>query len=257
MLNQRTAGGLRFQVLNFGVSGYHIGQVVERLRVDGLPHEPDLILYGYTLNDPQEFSVEAAALEELRGVSEGRFRRPFGGDVIRRWLGRSQLFLLARHFLTGSGPAETDTPGPGRDPILAAFEGNGVDDYVRALHVEGESRRRLERGMEDLARLSGDAGVPVVVAVFPLFLDDVSAGYPVADVHTLVADEARRRGFAVVDLQEPLAVAGREADRPIHLDFLHPNALGNRAAARALLEGLCDAELLPDAVRCPTGETPK
>ncbi len=42
-----------------------------------------------------------------------------------------------------------------------------------------------------------------------------------------------------------------QAGRPIHMDFLHPNALGNRAAAHALLEGLCAAELLPEGtVRC-------
>jgi lysophospholipase L1-like esterase len=253
ILNDRAVSGSpRFEVLNFGVPGYHIGQVVERLRVHGLPHEPDLILYGYALNDPQEFSIEAAALEGLRDAIHDHFRQPFGGDILRRWLSHSQFFLLARHFVTSGGPAKADALGPRLDPMYAAFERHAVSEYIRALHIEGESRMLLERGMEDLARLSGDAGVPLVVAVFPMFLDEDSGDYPVADVHALVGDEARRRGFAVIDLLEPLDAARSEADRPIHIDFLHPNALGNRAAARAMLEGLCDADLLPEgAVHCP------
>ena len=135
--------------------------------------------------------------------------------------------------------------------MYTAFESNAVGEYVRALHFEGESRNRLERGMEDLARLSGDAGVPLVVAVFPMFLED-SGDYPVVDVHARVGDEARHRGLAVIDLREPLDAARSEVDRPIHIDFMHPNPLGHVAAARILLEGLCDADLLPEgAVRCP------
>ena len=252
MLNDRPmSGSPRFEVLNFGVPGYQIGQVAERLRVHGLPHEPDLILYGYALNDPQEFSIEAAALEGLRDAIQDRFRRQFGGDILRRWLSHSQFFLLARHVLTSGRPFKANALGPRLDPMYTAFESNAVGEYVRALHFEGESRNRLERGMEDLARLSGDAGVPLVVAVFPMFLED-SGDYPVVDVHARVGDEARHRGLAVIDLREPLDAARSEVDRPIHIDFMHPNPLGHVAAARILLEGLCDADLLPEgAVRCP------
>jgi len=76
-------------------------------------------------------------------------------------------------------------------------------------------------------------------------------------VHALVGDEARRRGFAVIDLLEPLDAARSDAGRPIHIDFMHPNALGNLATARTLLKGLCDADLLPEgALRCPAKAPP-
>lgn len=253
LLNDRARPGApRFEVLNFGVPGYHIGQVVERLRVRGLAHQPDLILYGYVLNDPQAISIEAEALEDLRAASEDRFQRPFGGDLLRRSLGHSQLFLLARHFFSTHAPASAQAPESDRDPLYAALRSGSASDYVRALHASGEPRQRLQQGLDELARLADAAEVPVVVAIFPLFLDEEPGDYPVADVHAFVGEEARRRGFAVLDLQPPLADARSTAKQAIHLDLLHPNAVGNRAVARALLAGLCDAELLPArTLRCP------
>jgi len=253
LLNERARPDApRFEVLNFGVPGYHIGQVVERLRVQGLAHEPDLILYGYVLNDPEAISIEAEALDDLRAAGEDRFRRPFGSDLLRRWLGRSQMFLLARHFFTTRVPAGTNGPRSERDPLYAALRSGSISEYVRALHSSGETRQRLERGLDKLARLAGAAGVPVVVAIFPLFLEGDRGDYPIADVHALVGEEARRRGFTLLDLREPMAAARSEADRAIHVDFVHPNALGNLAVARTLLVRLCDTQLLPaGAVRCP------
>jgi lysophospholipase L1-like esterase len=41
----------RFEVLNFGVSGYNTQQEVETLRDKGLRYSPDLVVLAYCLND--------------------------------------------------------------------------------------------------------------------------------------------------------------------------------------------------------------
>ena len=63
-------------MLNFGVTGYNITQVVERLRTLGLRYEPDLLLYGYVLNDPQGISREGEIIKALRDFEEKRYTNP-------------------------------------------------------------------------------------------------------------------------------------------------------------------------------------
>ena len=46
------------EVLNLGVTGYSFTQVLETLRSRALDFDPDLVVYAYSLNDPQEYSLE-------------------------------------------------------------------------------------------------------------------------------------------------------------------------------------------------------
>ena len=55
-LNESNAGGLKFEVLNLGVGGYHTLQEAELLRTKGLQYEPDLVLLTFCIND---FEIEA------------------------------------------------------------------------------------------------------------------------------------------------------------------------------------------------------
>jgi lysophospholipase L1-like esterase len=238
LLEERPSGP-RCEVLNLGVTGYDVLQVAERLRTLGLRYQPDLVLYGYVLNDPQEFSIELEALRDLRADAERRFHEELGRGALRL-LARSRLFLLLASRL--------DPPASGgvefrhkRDPAYDAFQGGDRrGQYFRALHEDAAGRARLAEGLDRLAELARNAGVPLVVVLFPLLLDPSAGSYPLADVHEFVAAEARARGFEVIDLDAPLRGCGRCA-----ADFLHPNARGARAAAEAVLAGLERAGRLP------------
>ena len=50
LLNE-SAGRQRYEVLNLGLSGLAASRVLRRLERVGLPYAPDLIVYGFTLND--------------------------------------------------------------------------------------------------------------------------------------------------------------------------------------------------------------
>ena len=73
----RGARGARYEVLNFGVTGYDLSQSVENLRSRGLRYRPDLVISQYCLNDPEGYSSEMESLlgqlsnaerEELRAL---------------------------------------------------------------------------------------------------------------------------------------------------------------------------------------------
>ena len=259
MLNATTPRGVtRYEVLNLGVIGYNIREIGERLRSIGMRYDPDLILYGYVLNDPQSFSHQAHILESLREVEERRFGAGFGA---LRWLSHSRLFLLA--WYAGPGPTGTyhrggdwelrdiergenvSIPDEG-DPGFEAAPGSMRIRYFLGLHGSGASRHRLLTGLADLSRLAGDAGVPVLVAVFPLFVSDDQGRYPLARVHRLVIQASRQRGLYAVDLQPAfraaMTIPGSEA---VAIDFMHPNALGHRIAAMELSRWLRGSGLLP------------
>lgn len=55
----------KFEVLNFGVSGYSTQQEVELFRVKANEYDPDLVIVGYCLNDFEESSVEGEAFKRL------------------------------------------------------------------------------------------------------------------------------------------------------------------------------------------------
>ena len=217
----------RVEIINFGVPGYHIGQVVESLRGLGLAHQPDAILYGYALNDLELISTEAMALDELRADEEERFRGSFRSAT--RWLSHSRLVLMAHHLATRpEDPIASPTPS---DPAYTAWKKDQGIEYFRSLHSDPEARARLAGGMQKLADVAETARVPVLVVLFPLMAYP-GREYPLADVHALVAAEAQRHGFGVIDLREPLARA--RSSRRIHYDFMHPNAFGAGVIAAAL-----------------------
>lgn len=260
LLNDGAALGVRVEVLDFGVTGYNITQSVERLRTLALDYEPDLVLYGYVLNDPQADSLEGNTLRDLRSFEQRQFSEQLGRGAMRIAY-HSRLFTLAalwvrqwgrpdasyaRDTLTGNLVDRSDdnkVPVAARgDAGGAAVEaGDSTGRYFRRLHTQPESRRRFVDGITDLAELSRAVDVPVVVAIFPLFLslDD----YPLADVHDFVRTTSLDRGLRVVDLLPAYvaANAANAANRTLSVDFMHPSVYGHRIAARELARALRDS----------------
>jgi lysophospholipase L1-like esterase len=245
----------RFEVINFGVTGYNLGQIAERLRTLVLRYDPDLVVYGYTLNDPQAYSFEATILDGLARAREPDPRSAARG--LSRALAHSRLFLMARQLLVrGDGGAKEIELR--LDPGFVADARGRRERYFRGLHRREAARRRFEGGLARIGAIARESGVPAVLAIFPLFYDDPSQPYGLADVHDLVAAEARANGLEVLDLRPAFDAARERVGVPLHADMMHPNALGHRVAARALLgamaarePGLVDAraDVAPDAPR--------
>jgi len=241
----------RFEVLNFGVTGYNITQIVERLRVLALDYKPDWVVYGYVLNDPQATSHEGEILGALHEVERRRI-----GASGSLWLNRSRLFLMARYVFASrersyavdaSGSiqdvvtGQAVLPAEERDPGYLAFaRGDRRGRYFRELHRRPETRRRFDAGLAELADLTRDLTLPTLVMLFPLFLPG-EGPYPLADVHEGVREEALAHGLTALDLA-PLLERGSEAlGISAKRDFLHPSRFGHRVAAVALLRWLRDA----------------
>jgi len=103
-LDRECGTGRKFEVLNFGVSGFGTGQELETLRLRVLPFKPDLVLlYFYGSNDiydnSSELDDEPNRLHFMLGDDNRLVRLPFEvrDSELKRWLRHhSRLYLFVR-----------------------------------------------------------------------------------------------------------------------------------------------------------------
>jgi lysophospholipase L1-like esterase len=239
MLNDRSPDGPRFEVLNLGVSGYNIDQIVERSRSLGLAHSPDLIIYAYSLNDPQTFSLELQGLTAMSREAETKLRPR---QTLLKWLSKSRVFLLLwRSFQQPwTRPVRPARQSP---DYLAVVSGRHVE-YFEFLHA-GEPWQRLQSGLAEMAELGGDpdGGPRVLLAVLPIHLG-TQGPYPLSGLHRRILAEAERHALETFDLA-PFLMGGRGTTQGAFFnDPFHPSAEGHRRLAQGFLGWLQDAGIL-------------
>ncbi len=255
LLRTYLKGGTRFEVLNFGVAGYSVPEVVESLRVKALRYDPDLVIYGYCLNDPEIYNPFARLLR-------AQLERPQQGYLRRLADGRLRLYALARYVLDSlrSEPAaavgelgaltEFDEEAIwDADPGYVAFHSGArrYERYIARLHDSGPTWEAVATGLDDLGAMSRKTGVPIVVAVFPLM--QRLEPYTLEPVHAKLAKEIEERGLEAFDLT-PVFVAASADPRwrnSFKRDKVHPRSTGHGIAAVALFEWLVDHALVPGA----------
>jgi lysophospholipase L1-like esterase len=229
-LKKRTqTHGVSYQVLNFGVPGYDIAQSIENLKARAVAYRPDLVLFQYCLNDPLGSSD---ALDQQQLPTLGR---------ATRLLRFSRLLTLGLHVLH----SRTRGPEAGRDdgPRQQQFEfrGSSYSDYFIQLHDHPPSWGRVEAALDDLAALARKHGFRAAVVVFPVFQD--LQAYRLRPVHQKVVGAAQRRSLVTIDLLD-LYASGTKHGEQLAVGALHPNAAGNRLAARAIADELMRHRML-------------
>jgi lysophospholipase L1-like esterase len=218
-----TAQGLAVQVLNFGVYGYDTESVAAQLRSRVVDWAPDLVIYGFYVNDPMPTELVTAS---------------------------------GRPVYVGTGPRDfTVLAGP-LDPwlhrgsaLFRRFEG-----AVAARAIEARGRRdmldwtRFDAWLGELDAEAKALGVPLLTLLIPphvLAQTDLAACTASAnlgpafcqenlDIVARAAALAKDRHLEVVD-----GLAAYRADGPADLhgqagDPHHPSAEGHRRLAAAL-----------------------
>ena len=234
--------GLRFEVLNFGVTGYGVTQIAESLRAKALAFDPDLVLYAYCLNDPQEFSLEMESLLAKATSAERGYLERAATEQLRT----VSLIRYLLHSQTREGQRVGETPRWFRDdPQFIAIERGGYAPYHRRLYRDPAPRARLRLGFDSLAAVAHEHEIPVLLIVFPLLHDLES--YALEAEHGQIIALAKERSLLTSDLLALFQSLPSE-DLPSYvLDPVHPSELGHQLVAVAILYELLAGGWLPES----------
>ncbi len=201
-------GGPPFDVLNMAVSGYSTLDEYAQLKHRGLELDPDFVIVGYFLNDP-----EVEPVNNLHATF-----------APTEWWQHSHLLRLV-----ASKQKTRERERYGRV--------DGRQDYFHYLH-RGPSFRSVLKGFDGFAEVSRANDLPVLVALFPSYRRKNSwKKYFYRDLHAQVAAAARERGMHVLDLLPAFEASGR-VPAQLRVDNWHPNPAGHRVAAEAIQEWL-------------------
>jgi len=236
LLNAQHGGG--FEVMNFGVPGYNIKAIAETLDAKVLKYKPDLVIYGYCLNDPQDVSLEflkllAAKKEAERDLAERK--SGLASKAGKYGLKRSRLVQLVIH-LSQRPSATKPSPGVhvsgGADPGNAAHRRGSYAEYFHRIHTEGDERRNLEESLAKIGRLSAASQTPLLLVIFPV--DNKLDPYPLEDAHGVIRKLAIANNLLVYDLLDDYRAYSRKEGRGIYFDYLHPDSAGARYTAEVI-----------------------
>jgi lysophospholipase L1-like esterase len=199
----RARGGRPVEVLNFSTPGYNTMQEARTLEQKALAMSPDAVVVLYVINDPYP---DLAISHFLPGN------------------------LKFEHFLYVALKLGTSRVlFPKDDP----FGG-----WLKDLHDQPRSWDGVVvAGFDRIEAAVKPRGLPVAVAVFPLFVEH--QGEDERYVYRKVVGEAERHGFVGVDLStaayanEPLTALLKPSR-----DMIHPNAHAHELAAKAIAAAL-------------------
>ena len=242
MLNAAAGDATRYEVLNFGITGYNITQNLETLRIRALRYRPDIVTYQYCVNDPQEYSFELEGLLEQLSVAEKQYVNRTARA--KGWMMESsRLFAVATFAWQSKREAYLGKEERPPDEQWTFLSQGGWEEYFRGLHDDPAGWRRVEVGFDELAELSRQHGFRPLVVIFPVIRK--LEAYPLDDVHARVIEAAEARGLPVEDLLPVFQELNQHERRRFQRDALHPNGIGYAAAARAMIERMRAEGMLP------------
>jgi lysophospholipase L1-like esterase len=217
--------GATVEVLDVALSGLNAHAAVGRLASLGLRYEPDLIVYGYTLND-----VEGP---DYRRSVDWSFIDPraYDDSPLRLWRLLGPRFASLRELLLaprGSYSFELDENYFRNEPAL------------RGVHA----------ALDRLAGIARERGICAVVLIHTR-LYWLSRLHPYRRHYAAVGEAAEQRGLFTVE-SFPTHRGERATDLWINPLDPHPNARGHELLFEALRDGLAE---LPERCLGSPGES--
>lgn len=207
----------RYEVLNFGVSGYSTWQETSKFSEDALPYQPDVAMLVFVMND----------LVDNNQASRLGFLDMTRAQGVAQWLREHSAFyrFLREQVLSVEARMVLQDPCANADPQFC-----------------WDNSRRL---LDQLDEATRKAGVRLAIMVFPPREQAVDPNSDLdARYQDILAAYARERGIPLVD---PLPALRAEAGQGVELyvDDYHPNERGHVITTQVILEALRAQGVLP------------
>ncbi|CAA0091158.1 Uncharacterised protein [Halioglobus japonicus] len=204
--------GRRYEILNFGRSGYGTVQQAELYRTYIRQFDPDEILLSYVLND-------VTGTEFLAEI----FRADVAYRNTRDQL--SQYSLLATWvYMTYHRLSQSQTK----------------EELWNSLYVDSSPEfHTVQNALAELATMAQQDGVKRRAIIFPELGADAE-NYPYKEVHNVVKAALSESGFDTRDLLPDYEQYSDWSELIVARDDQHPNSKGHDIATTAIYEFLVD-----------------
>lgn len=263
-LNREDRYGLRYEVLNLGVGGYNSRQQLELYKTKGRKYEPDLLVIGFVLNDATPADSQLRALRNLRNKEQGGAtpQQEAWEQWRERWRTDPEFRGALAELREATPESQREKPEERKETSAGEYAGGSrlialVRDRLEHLRQKPQARRhpRLARAysnpetwsivsnaFEEFSRIAARDGISVLVVILPLLTD--FEDYEFVAIHEQIGNEARKRGFEVLDLYERFRGQDARSFRQSERDTVHPNSAGHRSIAQAIHEHLVASGIL-------------
>jgi len=207
----------KIEVINYGVPRYstsHEIPVVER----AIKEDSDLILMQITLNDPE---IKTDWPTELIPDRTGKLN--VSGGIYNYWHG---LRFVTERVRTYRSRSE-------------------YRDYFYNLFDNPKAWGQFEQSWKKIVEIAKISNKPIVAVIFPLFGITVGESYPFYPIHERVGKFLSSLQVPYVDITNEYLVIPIERLQVLPGYDRHPNEIGHRIAAEAILRWLRTQSLLP------------
>jgi hypothetical protein len=223
---------------NFGVGGFNTEQELSALRNFALRVDPDVVVVGYTLNDPEPF------LFQIDPWSGRPVRRPRELAIPE---GLSDA-LPPTDTLYGSRIAQLCWQRQARQELTRKTVGY----YQQLFLPDSDGWQRSRLALRAIIGTCQVRRIPCIVLLFPVLyrLDD---SYPFLAAHQLVKQEVASANGICVDLF-PLLKGRSGPALWVHPTDPHPNEVVHAIAAEALSAQIARTPRYRELLQAPAGE---
>ena len=218
MLNAE-GGDQRYEVINVGMGGINTKVAMDRLEMVLAAYRPDLVVYGFTLND-----IEGPHYRRLPENDENV--RAFWIQIAEISQSPSYLYRYVWSRLLALRSS--------LNPSLLSYTRELRENYFD----NAEAWADVVAGVERFGELAAENGVCAQILIHT-HLTTLDEEHPYLDVYDLIEMTARERGLSVTQ-SFPAFEGLRGESFWIYFFDPHPNDEGHAIMARALREGLAE-----------------
>lgn len=227
----RERSGDDWEVVNAGVEGYNTRSELALLREVGFALDPETVVLAVNLNDYDHTPVLGA----MGVLTLERDKR------ISRWSlsNLSEFYLLLKWLVQTRGQVWVgETPAAADDDATTAF--NDFDLYISILRKrywaapDDERMAAMRAALHAMHAETRARGIRLLVVILP-------DGDQIGVEEPQLAPQQRLRSICGEEKLECLDLRNAfqaEADHPLFLDIMHPNARGHRVIAKAIAQRL-------------------
>ena len=204
------------EVLNFGIMGYNTWHEFELLKEEGIKYKPDMIIFGYVLNDLERDIDKIVKNDTSKRICYIDYFNIKISCELENNLRKIRTFTFFKYRLNNLLQQKKDK------------------DYYKELYYERNSISDFDEVFKEISQFSEDTNIPVLFVIFPLIFSDYEQ-YPYENIHQDLAAEMNKYNLTFIDILDDYS----QSSKPLYVfksDSAHPNGNGNMIVAKAIYE---------------------